>query len=468
MTENGFKKALGPVALTAIGLGAIIGAGIFVVTGQAAAQYAGPAIIISFLIAGLACVFAGLCYAELASMFPVAGSAYTYAYASMGRLIAWVIGWDLMLEYIFGASLVAVGWSGYVTSALKDFGIIFPAYLCKAPLAFDGQVGWQITGAILNLPAMFIVGFIGLLLILGIRESASVNAAMVVVKISVIILFVTFAAAFVKTSNWIPFIPDNAGHFGQFGWSGILRGAAVVFVAYIGFDVVSSMAQEAKNPKRNIPIGILGSLAIATILYIAMALILTGLVKYNFLNVEDPVAVGINAAGESLLWLRPFIKIGIVAGLSSVILVLLLGQPRILYKMAKDGFLPEIFSAVHPKFQTPHITTLFTATIVMAIAGLFPMGILVELVSVGTLFAFGIVCSGVLVLRYAKPNLPRPFRAPLVPFVPILGILIIFVQMLALPTSTWLRLIVWMIIGLLIYFFYGRHRAKEKYEITNA
>ncbi|MBM4161284.1 MAG: amino acid permease [Ignavibacteria bacterium] len=454
------KRTLGPVNLVTLGIGAIIGAGIFVLTGQASAQYAGPAIVLSFVLSGIACAFAGLCYAEFASMIPIAGSAYTYSYATLGELIAWIIGWDLILEYLFGASTVAVGWSGYVVSFLRDWGVVIPAQFTNAPFMHDPQTGWYTTGAIINLPAVLIVAFMSSLLVIGIRESANFNNIIVVVKVAVVLLFIAFGVSYINADNWTPFIPPNTGEFGHFGLSGILRGAGVIFFAYIGFDAVSTAAQEAKNPKKDMPIGILGSLVVCTVLYILVAGTLTGIVSYEKLLVPDPIAVGVDEAGEGLFWLRPLIKIGAIAGLSSVILVMLLGQPRIFFSMAKDGLLPQKFSAVHPKFRTPYVTTILTGVVAMTIAGLFPIGILGELVSIGTLLAFVIVCIGVLVLRYTRPDQPRPFKTPWVPVVPILGAIACLAQMLALPWDTWLRLLVWMAAGLIIYFVYGRRHSK--------
>jgi len=485
---GGLKRSLTALNLTTLGIGAIIGAGIFVLTGQAAAQYAGPAIVISFIISGLACGFAGLCYAEFASMIPIAGSAYTYSYATLGEFLAWIIGWDLILEYLFAASTVSVGWSGYVVSFLKDLNINIPAQFTGATghvLVNVPDMGWKpltdtfaqtlaATGinvdslahvtCILNLPAMFIVALLSTLLVIGIRESANFNNVMVITKVSVIILFIAIGFMFVKSANWHPFIPTNQGEFGKFGLSGILRGAGVIFFAYIGFDAVSTAAQEAKNPQRDMPVGILGSLGISTVLYILVAIVLTGIVSYTTLNVPDPVAVGVDAMGKGMFWLRPIVKIAAIAGLSSVILVMLLGQPRIFFTMAKDGLLPPVFSKVHPKFKTPYISTIVTGSVAMIIAGILPISILGELVSIGTLLAFIIVCISVLVLRKARPEIHRPFKTPWVPFVPIAGAAICFLQMAALPLDTWLRLVIWMAIGFLIYFFYGVKHSKVRAE----
>jgi APA family basic amino acid/polyamine antiporter len=475
--EHSLRRALSAVNLTTLGIGAIIGAGIFVLTGQAAAQYAGPGIAISFVLAGLACAFAGFCYAEFAAMIPIAGSAYTYGYATLGELFAWIIGWDLILEYLFAASTVAVGWSGYVVSFLRDVGITIPGAFTSAPFEHEAPAdagwnvwrlfteGWTQTGAVLNVPAMIIVGIVTVLLVIGIRESARFNNAVVAIKLTVIGLFIAAGISYVNRANWTPFIPPAAGP-GQFGWDGILRAAGVIFFAYIGFDAVSTAAQEAKNPKRDMPIGILASLAICTVLYITVALILTGIVHYSQLNVPDPIAVGIDALGAGMAWLRPIVKIGAIAGLSSVILVMMLGQPRVFFTMSKDGLLPPAFSEVHPRFRTPWLATLLTGTVAAVVAGLFPIGLLGELVSIGTLLAFVIVCAGVLVLRITDPDVPRPFRTPGYPLVPLLGIVACGYLMYGLPPDTWARLIIWMAAGLVLYFAYGRRHSKVQRRLT--
>ncbi len=458
--EHKMKKVLTATNLVLLGIGCVIGTGIFVLTGTAAALHAGPAITLSFLLSGVGCVFAGLCYAEFASMLPIAGSAYTYSYATLGEFLAWIIGWDLILEYLFASSTVSVGWSGYVVSFLSDFGIHIPAQLCHAPINYSKEVGWYLTGSLVNLPSVLIIIFITALLIVGIRESTRVNNIIVVVKVTVVLLFIAFGASYINFDNWEPYIPENTGIFGKYGLSGIFTGAGVIFFAYIGFDAISTAAQETKNPQRDMPIGILGSLAVCMVLYIAVSAVLTGIVDYRELNVPAPIALAIDKTGNALFWLRPLIKIGAIAGLSSVILVLLLGQPRIFYTMANDGLLPKSFSKLHPKYRTPYVTTIMTGAAAAVISGVLPINILGELVSIGTLLAFVIVCVSVLILRIKKPHLDRPFKTPWVPFVPIMGIIICLSQMFALPFDTWVRLIAWMAIGLVIYFLYGYRHSK--------
>ncbi len=464
--NNSLKRHLTATNLVLLGVGGVIGAGIFVLTGTAAAVHAGPAVAISFAVSAIGCMLAGLSYAEFSSMIPVSGSAYTYGYATMGEFIAWIIGWDLILEYLFGAATVAVGWSGYVVSFFKFFGIHIPDVMSQSPLSF-GANGWATTGAYINFPAIFIVLLMTALLVVGIKESAKFNNIIVLIKVVVILLFIGFGISHIDIANWTPFIPENTGKFGEFGFSGILSAAAVVFFAYIGFDAVSTASQEAINPKRDMPIGILVSLAICTILYIAVSLTLTGIVSYKDLNVAAPIAVAIDKFGPSLLWLSPIVKFGAIAGLSSVVLVLLMGQSRIFFIMAQDGLLWKKFAKVHPKYQTPHVTTIVTGLVSAFFAGFFPIGLLGEMVSIGTLLAFVIVSIGVIILRKTESDAPRGFKTPWVPLVPILGAAICLLQMASLPLDTWIRLIGWMAIGVVIYFTYSikhskaRLRAKE-------
>ena len=441
------RRSLGPLNLTALGVGSIIGTGIFVLTGTAASQNAGPGLIFSMMISAIGCAFSGLCYAEFAAMVPVAGSAYTYAYATAGELIAWIIGWDLILEYALSVSTVAVGWSGYFVSLARDLGWVVPPAIAGPPGAF-------------NLPAMLIVLIVAALLLIGIRESANVNTALVVVKIAVLVVFVTAGAAYVNRANLTPLVPANTGAFGSFGWSGILRGAGVMFFAYIGFDAVSTAAQEAKHPERDMPIGILVSLGICTALYIAVAVVLLGIVPYTRLDVADPLAIGIDATG--MTWLSPFVKVAALFGLFSTMLVQLLAQTRIFYSMSRDGLLPPLFASVHPRFRTPHVSTILTAVIIAMVAGLTPITALSQLVSIGTLFAFVLVSIGVIVLRRTSPDVSRPFRTPGVPWVPIAGAVVCLAQMIGLPLATWERLFIWLAIGLVIYATYGARRLEVR------
>jgi APA family basic amino acid/polyamine antiporter len=484
--EHSLRRALGPTNLITLGIGAIIGTGIFVLTGAASAQYAGPAIVFSFILAGVGCVFAGLCYAEFAALIPVAGSAYTYGYATLGEIFAWIIGWDLILEYAFGAATVASGWSGYVLSFLQDFGFRVSPMLAGAPgtkfVMYHGH--WESLNRVskalavqnidpATLPTMTssfnLFGFLGIalvtvILVIGIKESANFNSFIVVVKVAVLLVFLGLGVNYIMghraeaLANWHPFIPPNEGAFGMFGWSGIVRAAGVIFFAYIGFDAVSTAAQEAKNPKRDMPIGILGSLIICTILYILVAGVLTGLVSYRQLNIPDPIALGIDQTG--VRWGSFLVKLGAICGLSSTMVVMLLGQSRVFFSMSKDGLLPTWFSAVHTRFRTPYISSIFVGIFVAFFAALIPISILGELVSIGTLLAFVIVCAGVWALRRKNPDQPRPFRTPWVPFVPIMGMLISLLMMIGLPGDTWLRLVIWLIIGMCVYFFYGRYHSR--------
>jgi basic amino acid/polyamine antiporter, APA family len=486
--EHSLKRALGPTSLITLGIGAIIGTGIFVLTGSAAANYGGPAIVFSFILAGIGCVFAGLCYAEFASLIPIAGSAYTYGYATLGEIFAWIIGWDLILEYGFGAATVASGWSGYVISFLQDFGIHIPPALAGTPgtefVLYNNR--WELLGRItptlqaagvdpaslqhatgvFNLVAFFGIALVTTILVIGIKESANLNSVIVMVKVGVLLIFLGLGAHYLVgnpalfSANWHPFLPPNRGSFGAFGWSGVVRGAGVIFFAYIGFDAVSTAAQEAKNPKRDMPIGILGSLVICTILYILVAGTLTGLVKYTALNVPDPIAIGIDQTG--VRWGSFLVKLGAICGLTSTMVVLLLGQSRVFFSMSRDGLLPPWACAVHSRFRTPYLCSIFVGIFAAFFASVIPISVLGELVSIGTLLAFVIVCAGVWVLRVKDPLTPRPFRTPWVPFVPIMGMLIALLMMLGLPRDTWIRLFVWLAIGFVIYFSYSRYHSRVR------
>lgn len=455
------ERSLGSSSLILLGIGAIIGAGLFSITGIAAAQNAGPAIVISFLLAAIGCAFAGLCFSELASMIPIAGGAYTYAYATLGEFIAWVIGWALILEYGAGAAAVAISWSAYVVSFLRDIHFELPTFLVASPwqstqLPDGSQVyGW------VNLPALIIVVLITSLLIVGVDKSAKVNAILVVIKVSVVLIFIGVGFAYIQEKNYQPFIPENTGVFGEYGWSGIIRAAGIVFFAYIGFDAVSTAAQEVKNPQKDLPIGIIGSLVVCSILYVLFALIMVGLVPYEQLNVAAPVAAAIQKT--PFLWLIGLIKLAIIAGLTSVILVMLLGQSRIFFTMSKDGLIPRFFSSIHPRFHTPWISNLILMFLVGIFSAFAPLSLVGHLTSIGTLLAFAIVCASVLVLRKTHPDLPRPFATPWVPWVPIFGILTCLALMLSLGWETWIRLSIWILIGLCVYFLYGKwnsHLAK--------
>jgi APA family basic amino acid/polyamine antiporter len=470
---HGLKRTLSATDLVLLGIGAIIGTGIFVLTGHAAAVNAGPAVALSFVVAGLAAVFAGLCYAEMASMIPISGSAYTYAYATMGELTAWIIGWDLIIEYLVAAATVSVGWSGYAVAFFQHVtGATLPADFTSAPVAWvQANNFWGghfvTTGHVMNLPAAIIVMLVTIVLIVGIKESARFNSVIVFVKLAVVLAFIGFAAPHVNLANWEPFIPPNTGIDGEFGWSGIFRGAILVFFAYIGFDAVSTAAQETKNPQRSLPIGILVSLAICTILYIAVALVLTGVVHYTELNVPHPISVGIAATGAR--WLSLMVEIGAIAGLTSVMLVMLLGQSRIFFTMALDGLVPGAATRIHPRFGTPYVTTILTGIGCAAAGSVVPIGVLAELVSIGTLFAFLIVSVGVMVLRRKRPDIPRAFRVPGGPYlVPGLGVLCCVGLMAQSSRATIMRLFVWLSLGLLIYARYGRKHSRLRARNLNA
>jgi APA family basic amino acid/polyamine antiporter len=456
--DHSLKRSLGPVALTMLGIGAIIGTGIFVLTGTVAAQNAGPAVVLSFALAGIVSIFAALCYSEFAAMVPMAGSAYTYGYATLGEFVAWIIGWDLVLEYALSATTVAIGWSGYVVSFLGDLGIVIPPHWAAARGTMITAADGTQTMAWFNMPAVIIVALVTALLVVGIKESASVNNVIVVIKVAVVIIFIALAAQAVNPDNWHPFIPENTGNRENFGWTGIVAGAGVVFFAYIGFDAVSTAAQEAKNPQRDMPIGIIGSLLICTILYIIVAAIATGVLPYGQLDVPDPIAKVADAAG--LGWIASLIKLGAIAGLSSVILVQLMGQSRVFYTMSKDGLLPPFVNKVHPKYRTPYLTSIVTGIAVAIPAGFLSVREAGSLVSIGTLLAFAIVSAGVLVLRIREPGLKRPFRAPFIWFVAPMGVLSSLYLMSALPWRTWERLLIWLGIGLAVYFLYGYRHSK--------
>jgi APA family basic amino acid/polyamine antiporter len=479
--EHSLKRVLGATNLVALGIGAIIGTGIFVLTGSVAAQHAGPAIVLSFTLAGIGCAFAGLCYAEFASLIPIAGSAYTYGYATLGEIFAWIIGWDLILEYAFGAATVASGWSANVVQLCARLGITIPPEIIATPgtLLVYYQELWQPAAslpasvdlsalphatAVFNLVAFLSIALVTTILVIGIKESANLNTVIVFVKVGTVLVFIAVAAVFVSkhfsqaTAHWKPFIPPNTGTFGEYGWSGILRGAGKIFFAYIGFDAVSTAAQEARNPQKDMPVGILGSLTICTILYIITAALLTGVVSYSRLNVGAPIALGMAEIG--VRWGEYLVLIGTIMGLSTVMLVMLLGQSRVFFSMSRDGLLWKWAGAIHPRFRTPWISSIVVGIFVAILPAIFPINVLNDLTSIGTLLAFVIVCAGVWVLRVRRPDLHRPFKTPLVPLVPILGIVVSLGLMAGLPGSAWLRLIAWLIIGMVIYFTYGRKHSR--------
>ena len=448
------NRVLNARTLTAIGLGSMIGSGIFVLTGTVAANHTGPAITLAFLVAAIGCGLAAICYAELASLIPVSGSAYSYTYATLGEGVAWFVGWNLALEYMMSAATVAVGWSGYVVNLLEELGLTLPVALTSAPVAKGPGHTLVATGALVNLPAVAIVAALTWVCYRGIRESASANNVMVIIKVAIIVLFIVAGLAFIDTSLWHPYLPGNTGEFGEFGWSGVMMGAGIIYFAYIGFDTAATTAQEARDPQRDVPAGIIGALVISTVLYVAMAAVMTGMVSYTELDVAAPVAVALDAHPE-LFWLGLPVKLGAIIGMTSVILMSILGQPRIFMAMSRDGLLPPSLQKVHATHHTPHIGTLITGVIAAFFAGVFPIDVLGELVSIGILLAFTAVCAGVLILRYTMPETPRPFRVPFAPVVCTAGVLMCLGLTLFLPKDTWIRLAIWTAVGFAIYFGYG-------------
>ncbi len=485
--EHTLKRALGPTNLIALGIGAIIGTGIFVLTGSVAAQNSGPAIVLSFMFAGIACAFAGLCYAEFASLIPIAGSAYTYGYATLGEIFAWIIGWDLILEYAFGAATVASGWAANIVQLCARLGLQLPPEWIDTPgtqLAFYRNMWTPVASlpkgvdpstlphatAVFNLVAFLVIAVVTTILVIGIQESATINTIIVFIKVGTVLVFIAIAAAFVMQhlaqakQNWTPFIPPNTGVTGEYGWSGIMRGAGKIFFAYIGFDAVSTAAQEARNPQKDMPVGILGSLTLCTVLYIVTAGLLTGVISYTRLTVGAPIALGMAETGVQ--WGEFLVLIGTIMGLSTVMLVMLLGQSRVFFSMSRDGLLPRWAGAVHPRFRTPWISSIVVGVFVAFLPAILPIGILNEMTSIGTLLAFVIVCAGVWILRVRRPELHRPFKTPLVPLVPILGIIASFALMVFLPLATWIRLVVWLIIGMVVYLTYGGKNSRVQQALS--
>jgi APA family basic amino acid/polyamine antiporter len=465
------RRTLGPWGLTAIGIGAVIGGGIFVISGQAAADFAGPAVIMSFLLAAICSTFTALCYAEFATLIPLSGSAYSYAYATLGELMAWFIGWNLVLEYGVSASAVAVSWTGYLLSLLEHIGATFnmdlslPAALTNAPLQFTPDHQLIATGALFNLPAVALILLLTWICYVGIRESSLANAAMVVIKVGLVVLVIVVGWRYVDPSNWTPFVPESQGNY-KYGWSGVMRGAAMVFFAYIGFEATSVAAQEARNPQRDLPIGILASLAICTVLYIAMAAVMTGLTSYTLLGTDQPVVTALQGHPQ-LSWLRWIVEAGALLGLASVVLVMIIAQPRIFMIMGRDGMLPKIFTRIHPRHRTPHLNTLITGGAIALLAAIFPLDVLADLVSMGTLIAFIAVCAGVWVLRHTHPELPRTFRVPWAPVICSLGILSCLALLSTMAWYNWTLMVIWTVVGLAIYFLYGyRHSHLRKLQQT--
>src|SRR5579862_4414133 len=460
------KRTLGAGQLVALGIGAIIGAGLFSLTGVAAAQNSGPAVTLSMVVAAIGCTFAGLCYSEFSCMIPVSGSAYTYAYATLGEWIAWIIGWDLVIEYAIGSATVSISWSGYLVSLLHAFHINLPPQWIAGPFEAVELPDGGMAQGYLNVPAVIVVFLISMLLMVGIKESARTNAVVVLIKLAVVLVFIGVGWSYINPANYKPFIPQNTGEFGSFGISGLMMGAGTIFFAYIGFDAVSTAAQECKNPQRDMPIGIIGSLAVCTVLYILFGIVLTGLVPYKELGVAAPVALAIDKT--PYLWMNSLVKFGILCGYTSVILVMLLGQSRVFYSMSRDGLVPKVFSEIHPKFQTPWRSNLLFFFFVAPFSALLPLSIVGRMTSIGTLFAFVIVCAGVWVMRVRNPGQARPFRTPWVPLVPILGMIVNFALMYSLGRSNWLRLIIWLAIGQVIYFGYGRRHSHLRRGVTAA
>ena len=460
------KRTLGVVGLTAFGVGCTIGAGIFSLTGDVAAHTAGPAVSLAFVVASVACFFAGLCYAEFAAMVPIAGSAYSYAYATLGELVAWLIGWSLMLEWLFSASVVAISWSGYVTAALKDLGVVVPVAIASSPFTVDMHDHLVRTGGYVDLPAVLVTLGCMALLLYGTKASANINTTIVIAKVAALVALIVAGASYVHIQNWHPFVPANSGQFGHFGWSGVARGAATLFFAYIGFDGVSTLAEEAKNPQRTVPWSLFASLFICTVLYVGVSLVITGLTDYRGLDVPDPLYYALNASHMPLVWLKGVIAIVAILGLISVVLASIVGQVRIFFAMARDGLVPAALGRVDQRRNTPYVGTLVTGVIAALTAGFAPLGLLGELISIGTLLAFAVVCGGILILRRIAPNARRPFRTPWVPLVPLLGVLSCVALMAVLPNGTWIRLVIWIGLGLAVYALYGRRHSKLRKELA--